>query len=64
MDGESGVVISSPGASAETGKWETDSTGSQAKIIKTTVVSAAWEEVESQRKSGDASIDDITFQKI
>jgi len=41
-DGGQDVEISAKGES----KWETDSTGSQAKIMKTTVVSAEWEEAE------------------
>jgi hypothetical protein len=38
-------------------RWETASTGSHSKILKTTVVSAEWEEVEIKR--GDASSDEI-----
>jgi hypothetical protein len=38
-------------------KWETDSTGSHSKILKTTVVSAEWEEV--QRTSSDFVSDKI-----
>jgi hypothetical protein len=38
-------------------RWETASTGSHSKILKTTVVSAEWEEAEV--KSGDASSDEI-----
>lgn len=51
-DGEMDVEISAPGRGGD-GKWETDSTGSQAKIMKTTVVCAEWEEAEVQRRSGD-----------
>ncbi|KAF1960760.1 hypothetical protein CC80DRAFT_544155 [Byssothecium circinans] len=45
-DGETGVEISAhrDEGDVDVGKWETDSTGSQAKIVKTTVVSAEWEE--------------------
>jgi hypothetical protein len=52
-DGETGAEISAMGketgdeARRKSGTWETDSTGSQVKIVKTTVVSAAWEEVEA-----------------
>ncbi|PVH98101.1 hypothetical protein DM02DRAFT_478682, partial [Periconia macrospinosa] len=35
------------GVDQELGKWETDSTGSQAKIVKTTVMSAEWEDRQS-----------------
>ncbi|CAI6337603.1 unnamed protein product [Periconia digitata] len=38
---------------SELGKWETESTGSQAKIVKTTVMSAEWEERQSNRQSDD-----------
>ncbi|KAJ4313024.1 hypothetical protein N0V94_007151 [Neodidymelliopsis sp. IMI 364377] len=38
-------------------KWETDSIGSNSKILKTTVVSAEWEE--AQRQSGETSVDEI-----
>ena len=62
-DGESGVEISAQGGtgerSDESKKWETDSTGSQAKILKTTVVSAAWEEAQSRGNS-----DEITFVRV
>ncbi|KAF2656093.1 hypothetical protein K491DRAFT_745555 [Lophiostoma macrostomum CBS 122681] len=62
-DGENGVEITGPGAAAlgqEDGrKWDTDSTGSQAKILKTTVVSAAWEEAQNGNNS-----DAITSAKM
>lgn len=38
-------------------RWETESNGSSSKILKTTVVSAEWEE--AQRKSADSPIDII-----
>ena len=38
-------------------KWETDSIGSDSKILKTTVVTAEWEE--AQRQSRNASVDEI-----
>lgn len=41
--------------------WETESTGSNSKILKTTVVSAEWEEAE--RKSVDSPIDNIEVMK-
>lgn len=43
--------------SGEDRKWEAGSTGSQSKILKTTVVSAEWEEAE--RRSRDISGDEI-----
>jgi hypothetical protein len=52
-DGETGAEISAMGKETsdeprrKSGTWETDSTGSQVRIVKTTVVSAAWEEVEA-----------------
>lgn len=49
-DGETDVQISAQGPGDERG-WETESDGSQAKIIKTTVVSAAWEDTETNRRS-------------
>jgi len=39
----------------EQGRWETDSTGSQVKIVKTTVVSAEWEDVEGE---GEREVND------
>lgn len=42
-------------------KWETDSIGSNSKILKTTVVSAEWEE--AQRKSREGSVDEIKVLK-
>ncbi|KAF2014376.1 hypothetical protein BU24DRAFT_463171 [Aaosphaeria arxii CBS 175.79] len=59
-DGETDVEISGPGAGDDK-RWETDSTGSQAKIVKTTVVSAAWEEAE--RHSREASCDEIVISR-
>ncbi|KAF1946912.1 hypothetical protein EJ02DRAFT_418256 [Clathrospora elynae] len=38
-------------------RWETASTGSHSKILKTTVVSAEWEEAD--KKSGDGSCNEI-----
>lgn len=38
-------------------KWETDSIGSNSKILRTTVVSAEWEE--AQRHSPETSVDEI-----
>ncbi|KAF2676399.1 hypothetical protein K458DRAFT_379955 [Lentithecium fluviatile CBS 122367] len=52
-DGRMDVKISAAGKGAERERererWETDSTGSQVKIVKTTVVSAEWEDVEARR---------------
>jgi hypothetical protein len=42
-------------------RWETGSNGSHSKILKTTVVSAEWEEAEV--KSGDASSDEIEVMR-
>ena len=42
-------------------KWETESTGSHSKILKTTVMSTEWEE--AQRRSRDASSDEIEVVK-
>ncbi|KAL5117132.1 hypothetical protein ACEQ8H_004957 [Pleosporales sp. CAS-2024a] len=57
-DGQTGVeIVALKRKDGEEKKWETDSTESQSKILKTTVVSAEWEEVES------ASLD-MTNDKI
>ncbi len=40
-------------------RWETASTGSHSRILRTTIVSAEWEEVESKRD--DASSDEIAI---
>jgi hypothetical protein len=46
-DGETGVqIVAVKRTEGEDKKWETDSTESRSKILKTTVVSAEWEEVE------------------
>lgn len=42
-------------------RWETESTGSNSKILKTTVVNTEWEEAES--RSGDSPIDNIEVMK-
>lgn len=47
-DGNVDVEITAAGAAGES-RWDTESTGSQAKIVKTTVVCAEWED----RRSGD-----------
>jgi hypothetical protein len=47
-DGNVDVEISAQGATGES-RWDIESTGSQAKIVKTTVVCAEWED----RTSGD-----------
>jgi hypothetical protein len=62
-DGETGVVITAPGADAGLAerKWDTDSNGSQTRIMKTTVVSAEWEE--AQRTSRNTSSDEITISR-
>jgi hypothetical protein len=57
-DGETGVAIVALGRSeADDKKWDTGSTGSHSKILKTTVVSAEWEE--AHRKSRDMGGDGI-----
>jgi hypothetical protein len=57
-DGETGVeIVALRRTEAEDKKWETDSTGSYSKILKTTVVSAEWEE--AQRGSMDMADDKI-----
>ncbi|KAF2475868.1 uncharacterized protein BDR25DRAFT_212428 [Lindgomyces ingoldianus] len=55
LHGQIGVAITAPRAPDHT-KWETESTGSQAKIIKTTVVSAAWEEAETRSSEGSEDV--------
>ncbi|KAH7359538.1 hypothetical protein BKA66DRAFT_500717 [Pyrenochaeta sp. MPI-SDFR-AT-0127] len=42
-------------------KWETESTGSRSKILKTTVMSTEWEE--SQQRSREGSSDEIEVMK-
>jgi hypothetical protein len=61
-DGETGVQISAgKRTSSDDKKWETESTGSYSKILKTTVVSAEWEEAE--RTSTDIVNDKIEVMK-
>lgn len=58
MDGRIDVEITATKNKSEKDrKWETDSIGSNSKILKTTVVSAEWEE--AQRQSREASADEI-----
>jgi hypothetical protein len=65
-DGESGVDISAKRSFFDTGddkgRWETESTSSQAKIIKTTVVEAAWEEAVTAQRSRETSGDEIEIE--
>jgi hypothetical protein len=58
-DGQMEVEIVALGrVDGEDKKWETDSMGSHSKILKTTVVSAEWEEAERNSKDmGDDSIE-------
>jgi hypothetical protein len=57
-DGETGVHIAAvKRTEGEDRKWETESIGSYSKILKTTVVSAEWEE--AQRMSTDIVDDKI-----
>jgi hypothetical protein len=61
-DGEIGVEIVALGrVEGDDKKWETDSMGSHSKILKTTVVSAEWEE--AQRTSRDFASDKIEVSK-
>lgn len=61
-DGEMAVQIVALGrVDGEDKRWETDSTGSNSKILKTTVVSAEWEEAE--RKSKEIGVDGIEILK-
>lgn len=58
LDGRIDVEITATkNRSEKDKKWETDSIGSNSKILKTTVVSAEWEE--ALRLSRDASADEI-----
>lgn len=58
LDGRIDVEITATrNGSEKDKKWETDSIGSNSKILKTTVVSAEWEE--AQRQSREASEDEI-----
>jgi hypothetical protein len=57
-DGEIGVkIVALRRAEGEERRWEIESTDSNSKILKTTVVSAEWEE--AQRKSRDVNSLDI-----
>jgi hypothetical protein len=61
-DGETGVqIVAVKRTEGEDRKWETESTGSYSKILKTTVVSAEWEE--AQRTSTDMDYDKIEALK-
>jgi hypothetical protein len=57
LDGEMDVEISAVHHPRDEKRWETGSTGSHSKILKTTVVSAEWEE--AHFKSRDDSGDEI-----
>jgi len=56
LDGETDVEITAVQHRQRQGKrWETASTGSHSKILKTTVVSAEWEEAEEFKgRSGES----------
>lgn len=58
-DGQMDVKITAvhPPNHAEDKRWDSESTESNSKILKTTVVSAEWEEAES--KHGDSPVDNI-----
>lgn len=60
-DGETDVEITAKGDGGT--KWETESMGSQAKIMKTTVVSAEWEEAETKGRRSRESSDDIVTMR-
>ncbi|ORX91865.1 hypothetical protein BCR34DRAFT_271458 [Clohesyomyces aquaticus] len=55
-DGEIGVEITAPGP-PNSATWDNESISSQAKIVKTTVVSAEWEQAE--RRSRESPTDGI-----
>jgi len=58
LDGRIDVEITAMKSRPEKDKkWETDSISSDSKILRTTVVTAEWEE--AQRQSRDASVDEI-----
>lgn len=62
LDGRIDVEITATKHKGENDrKWETDSIGSNSKILKTTVVSAEWEE--AQRQSREGSVDEIKAMK-
>lgn len=62
LDGRIDVEITATRDKSEKDKkWETDSIGSNSKILKTTVVSAEWEE--AQRRSREASMDEIKVMR-
>lgn len=57
-DGEMEVeIVALRRVDGEDKRWETDSLGSHSKILKTTVVSAEWEEAD--KKDKDLSVDEI-----
>ncbi|KAH6611946.1 hypothetical protein C7974DRAFT_406639 [Boeremia exigua] len=62
LDGRIDVEITATKTKSEKEKkWETDSIGSNSKILKTTVVSAEWEE--TLRQSREASVDEIKVMR-
>ncbi|KZM20638.1 hypothetical protein ST47_g8280 [Ascochyta rabiei] len=62
LDGRIDVEITASKTNPEKDrKWETDSIGSNSKILKTTVVSAEWEEAQQQSREG--SLDAIKVLK-
>jgi hypothetical protein len=62
LDGQIDVEITATSPrSGDDRKWETDSIGSNSKILKTTVVSSEWEE--AQRQSRDDQQDEIEVLK-
>ena len=57
-DGEMDVEITATHHKlGEDKRWETESTGSNSKILKTTVVSAEWEEAERKSRDNDDHIE-------
>lgn len=61
-DGETGVqIVAVKRTEGEDKIWETDSTESRSKILKTTVVSAEWEEVD--RTSTETAHDKIEVSR-
>jgi hypothetical protein len=63
-DGQMDVEIST--GAVDQGRWETESTGSQVRIVKTTVVCAEWEDVGTkdgrlgESKGGDDGDGEVT----
>jgi hypothetical protein len=61
-DGQIDVEIST--GDVADGRWETDSTGSQVRIVRTTVVCAAWEDAEARRRESEGGDGDEEISKV